>query len=87
MMDYMLLTALNAIGASILMAVLFVLYRRGIAIRLGVLILAVIIPVDTLSFFLGREGIATGRSIVAVALALGLLLSLCGVYSQTLSRP
>ncbi len=77
MTDYILVIGSNIIGSIITVLVMYVIYRRGVAIRFGALLGICITICDATSFFLGREGTSLTRlgiaSVVLVPTVIGLL--------------
>ncbi|MGD8627159.1 MAG: HAMP domain-containing protein, partial [Anaerolineae bacterium] len=68
--DYLTLTAAIVFGSAVIMATIYLIYRRGIALRLTAILLACIVFAAYLAFILGREGI--NLVTISVALAIGL---------------
>ncbi|MCX7682131.1 MAG: methyl-accepting chemotaxis protein [Anaerolineae bacterium] len=57
-MDYVYFSVLVLIGATLLLLSLYLIYRRGIALRLGVILTGSLIFVGGIAFVLGKEGIS-----------------------------
>ncbi len=74
MTDYLIFAALLLVGAIVVMTSLFLAYRRGIAIRLGIAIVVCIVVCCQLSFFLGKEGITLVTGLGALAIALVIII-------------
>jgi len=68
-MDYVLFVGGSVAGACLLIPTLYLIYRRGIAIRLAVIISGCLITGTTLAFVLGKEGMTPAR--VGIGLAIG----------------
>ena len=76
MLDYIILTALNITGILSTIGILYIVYRRGIAIRLGALIGFCLTIGDTAAFFLAKEGITVMRVIIAAGIAIPVVITL-----------
>jgi methyl-accepting chemotaxis protein len=68
-MDYGLFIGAFAVGIFFVMLRMYLVYHRGIAIHMTVVILGCITFVSAISFFLGKEGITLARCGIAVIIA------------------
>jgi len=76
MNDYLVAFVSNLFGMFGIMATLFLVYRRGMAIRLGFVTTLCMFVADMLSFYLGKEGITLVSGFIAVVSALCIILPL-----------
>jgi methyl-accepting chemotaxis protein len=65
-MDYTIFVGALIVGSLVILGVMYLLYRRGIAIRLSIIMLGCIVIAAVLAFVLGKEGITLGRSGLAI---------------------
>ncbi len=79
-MQYVYLGGVVAVGTSLGMLAIYLIYRRGIAIRLTMIVILCVIPVALAAFALGKEGvtlISGGIALVTVVpIVLGLIISM-----------
>lgn len=68
-MDYGLFIGAFVVGVFFVMLTMYLVYRRGIAIHMTVVILWCIAFVSGISFFLGKEGVTLARCGIAVIVA------------------
>jgi methyl-accepting chemotaxis protein len=68
-MDYGLFIGAFVVGILVVIVTMYLVYGRGIAIHMTVVILGCITFVSGISFFLGKEGITLVRSGIAVIIA------------------
>ena len=87
MMDYLILTGINLIGAILLLISLYLVYHRGIAIRLGVFVIICAVAADYASFFWGRGEITLERSIIALASALVIIIPTAIILFKRIITP
>lgn len=66
--DYVILAGLNLFGISLVLASLYIAYRRKVALRIGFLFLIGAVVLNTLTFFLGKEGVTVANSLWVVGL-------------------
>jgi methyl-accepting chemotaxis protein len=85
--DYVLFIGLVIVAASMFMLVMYLVYRRGIAIRLAVIISGCILIVASISFVLGKEGITLARGGIAVAVGLPPIVGLLGMMVRQIISP
>ncbi len=75
--DYVLFIGAIVAGVSLVMLVMYLIYRRGIAIRLSAIMLGGISFAGILAFILGKEGITLARAGIAVVVG---ALPLAGLF-------
>jgi methyl-accepting chemotaxis protein len=85
--DYILLIGLVIVAASMFMLVMYLVYRRGIAIRLAAIISGCILIVAIMSFVLGKEGITLARGGIALAVGLPPIVVLLGMMIRQIISP
>ncbi|MGE0084660.1 MAG: hypothetical protein AB7S75_09580 [Desulfococcaceae bacterium] len=66
--DYWILSGLNIFGIALVLASLWIAYRRKVALRIGFLFLFVAVVLDTMTFFLGKEGVTVNNSLWALGI-------------------
>ncbi len=76
MNDYLLIMGCNMLGMIGIMSTLFIIYRRGMTIRLGFISALCMIVADMLSFYLGKVGVTITSGFIAVAIALSIIIPL-----------
>ena len=87
MLDYIILTAFNIIGILSTIGVLYVVYRRSIAIRLGALIGLCLTIGDTATFFLAKKGITVLRGFITAGIAIPVVLILLVILFKQIVTP
>ncbi len=70
MSEYFIFSGFNLFAFLVAMVTLYICYRRGIAIRLGVLILFCIIVGAHVSFYMGKTGITFVSGIIPVSIVI-----------------
>jgi methyl-accepting chemotaxis protein len=85
--DYVLFIGLVIVAASLFMLAMYLVYRRGIAIRLAVIISGLILIVASISFVLGKEGITLARGGIAVAVGLPPIIGLLVMMVRQIITP
>jgi methyl-accepting chemotaxis protein len=85
--DYVLFIGLVIVAAFMFMLVMYLVYRRGIAIRLAVIISGCILIVASMSFVLGKEGITLAKGSIAVAVGLPPIIGLLGMMVRQIITP
>ncbi|MDY7076008.1 MAG: methyl-accepting chemotaxis protein [Chloroflexota bacterium] len=66
---------------------MYLIYRRGIAIRLAAIVAGCIVTVATASFFLGKEGATLARAGIALALAVPVVIVLLRAMVKQVVEP
>jgi methyl-accepting chemotaxis protein len=69
MNEYVLFGSGLIVGASLLMVIMYLIYRRSIAIPIGMVVAVTASIITTFGFILGKEGITPGRLSVAVIIS------------------
>jgi methyl-accepting chemotaxis protein len=85
--DYVLFIGLVIVAAFMFMLVMYLVYRRGIAIRLAVIISGCILIVASMSFVLGKEGITLARGGIALVVGLPAIIGLLGMMVRQIITP
>ncbi len=62
MTDYILIIGTSIMGSIMTALTMYAIYRRGVAIRLGILLSTCITICVAVAFFLGKEGVTLGRA-------------------------
>jgi len=86
-MEYLIVFGTTVIGSATLLLIMRAIYRRGIAIRITILTAFVTIILGNVGFMMGREGLTTGRLILAVAIILPTIFGLHVWILKTLVNP
>jgi methyl-accepting chemotaxis protein len=86
-MDYVLFAGTATVGASAAILIPYLVYRRGIAIRLAAIISGCIIIVASICFFLGKEGITLARTGIALAVGIPPVLGLFMIMFRQIVTP
>jgi methyl-accepting chemotaxis protein len=85
--DYVLFIGFVIVAALMFMLVMYLVYRRGIAIRLAVIISGLILIVASMCFVLGKEGITLERGSIAVAVGLPPIIGLLAMMVRQIITP
>lgn len=75
-MEYMTQIGITMVGDLTLMVTMYVIFRRGIAIRMSAIIALCISIVALLSFFIGKEGAASARGAIVTLIGVPLVVVL-----------
>jgi methyl-accepting chemotaxis protein len=73
-MDYVFLIGAIIVGISLVMLPMYLLYRRGIAIYISVIMLSNVALVTVIAFFLGKEGITLVKTSIAMVIVVPILI-------------
>ena len=86
-MDYVLFAGTATVGAFAAILITYLVYRRGIAIRLAAIISGCIIIVASICFFLGKEGITLARTGIALSVGIPPVLGLFMIMFRQIVTP
>jgi methyl-accepting chemotaxis protein len=86
-MDYAYFFGTAAVGVLALILAMYLIYRRGIAIRMGMILTGCVAIAGALGFFLGKEGVTLARGGIVIAVALLPFLSLWTSLSRQVVIP
>jgi methyl-accepting chemotaxis protein len=86
-MDYITFGGGATVGCFIIMLTIYLIYRRGIVIRLSVIVLSCALVPAIMGFILGKEGITVGRVSIAVVVGASFLVSLFVVMIRQIINP
>ncbi len=84
-MEYIIHIALNIVGLLSTVGILYVVYRRGIAIRLGALIGLCVTIGNTAGFFLAKEGMTVLRGSIVAGIAIPAIIILLVILFKQMS--
>jgi methyl-accepting chemotaxis protein len=85
--DYAYFFGTAAVGALALMLAMYLIYRRGIAMRMGLILTGCVVIAGALGFFLGKEGVTLARGGIVIAVALLPFLGLWTILSRQVVAP
>ncbi|NPV86068.1 MAG: HAMP domain-containing protein [Anaerolineae bacterium] len=85
--DYIYLAVGVVFGVSALMLIIYLVYRRGLAIKIMALMLAFVILPAVAAFVLGKEGITLGRLAVAMAVCLPIMFFIVYILLRQIIYP
>ena len=86
-MEYIIHIALNIVGLISTVGILYIVYRRGIAIRLGALIGLCVTIGNTAGFFLAKEGGTAVRNIIIAGMSIPVLLIIFVILFKQIVTP
>jgi methyl-accepting chemotaxis protein len=85
--DYVLFIGSVIVVGTVFMLLMYLIYRRGIAIRLAAIIAGIIIIVASVCFVLGKEGISLARASIAAVLGTPLIVGLLMMMARQIITP
>jgi methyl-accepting chemotaxis protein len=85
--DYVYFIGALIVGVSAMVLAMYLIYRRGIAIRLTVIISGCLVMAAGISFFLGKEGTDLARVGIALVLALPIVIVLLNAMAKQVVIP
>jgi methyl-accepting chemotaxis protein len=86
-MDYTYFMGTVAVGVAVLVLVMYLIYRQGIATRMGIIVIGCALVGAGLSFFLGKEGVTLARGGMALAIGLPPFAGLWMLLSRQVVTP
>jgi len=85
--EYVIYLGAVLIGVTVLVGVMYAIYRRGLAMRLTLLILSGMIPPAVISFYLGKEGITVFSITVVISVLLPVIIGLLVMIVKLVVNP
>lgn len=85
--DYIYLAVGVVFGIAALMLIIYLVYRRGLAIKIMALMLAFVVLPAVAAFALGKEGITLGRLAVAMAVCLPIMFFIVYILLRQIIHP
>ncbi|NMB90309.1 MAG: hypothetical protein GYA17_18270 [Chloroflexi bacterium] len=85
--QYVLMVIGLTAGVVILMAYIYLTYRRGIAVTLGWLLCAFGFLIGAVTFFLGKEGMSPLRMLIALAVLMPVLIVIVNYLLRVVVKP
>jgi methyl-accepting chemotaxis protein len=86
-MEYAYFMGTVAVGIALLMAMMYLIYRRGIAIRMSISLIGIGFIAAVLSFFLGKEGVTLARGGIVMVVALPPMVALWVILARQIITP
>ena len=75
------------VGVSLIIGIMYLIYRRGMAINLTLLVLGILLPPAMVSFYLGKEGITLASVTVALIFLLPIIIGLFAIMIKRIVNP
>jgi methyl-accepting chemotaxis protein len=85
--DYVLFIGAVIVMGTVFMLLMYLIYRRGIAIRLAAIIAGIIIIVASVCFVLGKEGISLARVSIAAVFGMPPIVGLLVMMARQIITP
>jgi methyl-accepting chemotaxis protein len=85
--DYVLFIGAVIVMGTVFMLLMYLIYRRGIAIRLAAIIVGIIIIVASVCFVLGKEGISLERVSIAAVFGMPPIVGLLVMMARQIITP
>lgn len=85
--DYILFIGSIIIGTSLMVLITYLIYRRGIAIRMVALVSGITAVATTVSFIIGKEGISLDKAITSTVLGLPIIVVLLSAMIKQIVNP
>jgi methyl-accepting chemotaxis protein len=86
-MEYILFIGTAVVGVSLWVLVMYLIYRRSIAILMTAIVAGCVVVGATMAFILGREGITLGGGGIAVAVGLPIVVGLTNILVRQIVIP
>lgn len=85
--EYIIFSVAVAFGVVAFLVTIYLVYRRGIAIRLGWVVVGCVVPPTVAAFVLGKEGISPVTAAVAVAIVVPIIIALVLLMVRQIIAP
>ena len=87
MNEYIMISIAVAAGVSVAIFIMWLIYRRGLGVRMSVMTVLMVGFVALVAFSIGKEGITVGRVLIALAIVLPLVIGVLYLMMRQVVNP